>query len=49
MSPPPTIRVVSILPRNNEKLMGILSRRLYALILDNQLLLMEDENNQKMI
>lgn len=35
--------LLSLLPRNNEKLIGILSKRLYALILDNKLLLMEQE------
>jgi hypothetical protein len=36
--------LLSLLPRNNEKMMGILSKRLYAMILDNQLLLMEQPN-----
>lgn len=36
--------LLSLLPRNNEKIMGILSKRLYAMILDNQLLLMEQPN-----
>lgn len=36
--------LLSLLPRNNEKIIGILSKRLYAMILDNQLLLMEQPN-----
>ena len=36
--------LLSILPKNNEKLLGILSNSIYALILDNNVLLMEKEN-----
>jgi len=35
--------LLSVLPRNNDKIMGNLSRRIYALILDNQLLLLEQQ------
>lgn len=35
--------LLSLLPRNNEKIMGILSKRIYAMILDNHLLLMEQD------
>ena len=35
--------LLSILPKNNEKLLGILSKRIYALILDNNVLLMEKD------
>lgn len=38
--------LLSILPKNNEKLLGNLSRSIYALILDNNLLLMEKEENE---
>lgn len=37
--------LLSLLPRNNEKAIGILSKRLYAMILDNHLLLMEQEDH----
>ena len=40
--------LLSLLPRTNEKMMGMLSRRLYAVILDNQLLLMEQSNETDM-
>lgn len=33
--------LLTVIPNNNEKIMGILSKRLYAMILNNQLLLME--------
>jgi hypothetical protein len=38
--------LLSVLPRNNDKIMGNLSRRIYAMILDNQLLLMEQQNEE---
>lgn len=38
--------LLSVLPRNNDKIMGNLSRRIYAMILDNQLLLMEHQNEE---
>lgn len=36
--------LLSVLPRTNEKIMGILSRRIYAMILDNHLLLIEQSD-----
>lgn len=38
--------LLSLLPRNNEKIMGILSKRIYAMILDNHLLLMEQDQEE---
>lgn len=38
--------LLSLIPRNDEKLISTLSRRLYALVLDNRFLLMEQENEQ---
>jgi hypothetical protein len=35
--------LLSLIPNTNEKIMGMLSKQLYALILDNQLLLMESQ------
>jgi hypothetical protein len=37
--------LLSLLPRTNEKAMGILTRRIYAMILDNQVLLIEQNND----
>lgn len=37
--------LLSLLPRTDEKNLGILSKRLYAMILDNQLLIMEQNDN----
>lgn len=39
--------LLSVLPKNNEKIMGKLSRRIYAMILDNQLLLMEQQTDDE--
>lgn len=38
--------LLNILPKTNEKIMGNLSRRIYAMILNNHLLVMEDGNDE---